>query len=497
MSTASYSIDSHNRKADRIMLGLLWMMTLYALILASLHDQWGQAVVIGGLTAATLTALQQMIPGRRLLRCAMGAAFMVIAALQVNLAHGMIEIHFGIFVLLAFLVYYRDWLPIVVAAAVIAVHHLTFFALQQPGNGFYVIDNGGWGIIFLHAFYVVLESAILIYLALQTYQTAREGEALTSVSQQITADQQIDLRGRCQATGEVTTRFNAFLNQLEELASAVIHQTQGLRTSADSLSSTTQDLRDNASQLLRDGDYIGQAMQQMSQAIEDVAQHADQAAHNAQSANTQASAGSQAVNVTRQEISQLAGHIDSTDQVVQNLASQAEQIGRVLEVIRAIAEQTNLLALNAAIEAARAGEQGRGFAVVADEVRNLAQKTASSTQEIQTIISELQHSSRQAASAMQQSRASVGQCVADTEQTAGLLGEVARSIAAISQMNELIATATHQQTTVSGEVNQHVGGVLQIAQRNSDEAQALEEQSRQLRQLAERLSQLGGHFQVS
>ncbi|HCC62756.1 MAG TPA: methyl-accepting chemotaxis protein, partial [Pseudomonas sp.] len=130
MSNTTITMQDHYRKADRIMLGVLWFLFVYALGLAAMSGSWAQAFVIGGGTALAMTVLNALIAGERLMRCLIGAAFMVMSALHINQEHGMLEMHFGIFALLAFLVYYRDWLPIVVAAATIAVHHLSFFALQ-------------------------------------------------------------------------------------------------------------------------------------------------------------------------------------------------------------------------------------------------------------------------------------------------------------------------------------------------------------------------------
>ncbi|HBC00043.1 MAG TPA: methyl-accepting chemotaxis protein, partial [Pseudomonas sp.] len=221
MNSESVTLQAHYLKADRIMLGVIWFLVAYSFGVAAFHGTWAQALVIGGLTGVAVTALYMLIPGQRLLRCLIGAAFMVFSALHINQAHGMLEMHFGIFALLAFLVYYRDWLPIVVAALTIAVHHLSFFALQQQGTDVFLMPDGNWGEVFLHAFYVVLESAILVYLAIRAAAEAREGEALLGAAAAITArPERIDLSYRSRVSGPVTQRFNQLLDQLGDLVGA-------------------------------------------------------------------------------------------------------------------------------------------------------------------------------------------------------------------------------------------------------------------------------------
>ncbi|MCF5088478.1 methyl-accepting chemotaxis protein, partial [Pseudomonas gessardii] len=275
----SPTLQQHYQKADRIMLGVLWLMFVYSLGLAFWNGTWGQALLVGGGTAVVMGVLNQLISGQRLLRCVMGAAYMVMAALHINQAGGMMEMHFSIFVLMAFLVYYRDWLPIAVAALVIAVHHLSFFALQGQGVDVVVLPSGSWPIIFLHAMYVVAESAILIYLAIQTHAEAVESAALMQAAEKLTEkDDEINLVCRSSAQGKVSLGFNHFLGTLDELVGEVIKDTQSLKKMGDSLLQTTAHVSSGAEQQQGEIIYMSSAMLQMSTAIDEVAGHADGAA---------------------------------------------------------------------------------------------------------------------------------------------------------------------------------------------------------------------------
>jgi len=494
----STSLAAHYIKGDRVMLVVLWVCQLYALALAPWYGTWAQALLVGGGTLAVMHGLHALIGGTRLFRCAVAVALMVMASLHINQSQGTIEMHFSIFVLLAFLIYYRDWLPIVVAAGVIAVHHLLFFYLQSRVAGIWLAPDATWGLVFVHAGYVVVESAVLVYLARESYRDARDGEMLAALTGAMLKNPQaLDLTPRAAADTPLLRGFNSLVTQLDELISGVQQTLIKLGSVSGSVAEKSGLVREGADRQASEAQYMSQAMQELSSATTDVARSAEEAAGAARNMNEHAQQGNQAMQQIRVEIDSLSGDLGVTGDAVNGTATLANEIHQVVDMIRGVAEQTNLLALNAAIEAARAGDQGRGFAVVADEVRNLSQRTAKSTAEIQDLITRLQHASEAARSAMERSQESVQRCLGSAEASASTLANMVDEMGHITRLNDMIATATLEQSTVGDDVSQHLVGVTDVAQSNAEQAVSLDGLSHEVDRLRGELEKRAMGFVTS
>ncbi|HFE37125.1 MAG TPA: methyl-accepting chemotaxis protein [Gammaproteobacteria bacterium] len=297
--------------------------------------------------------------------------------------------------------------------------------------------------------------------------------------------------------GHLSAAFNRFANKVHGIVSQVAGSTAQLASSAKHMSEVTQLTTEGVRQQQNETEQVATAMNEMTMTVQQVAEHASDAAQSAQSANKETDIGQQVVNRVVESINTLAGEIESASAVIQQLEDESENIGSVLDVIRGIAEQTNLLALNAAIEAARAGEQGRGFAVVADEVRTLASRTQKSTEEIQTMIQRLQTGSREAVLAMNSSTEKAQQSVSHADEAGKSLQTISQAVNRITDMNIQIASAAEEQGGVANEINRNINNINEVVQQTAEGSQQISQASEELSQLSLELKVLVSQFKLA
>ena len=323
-------------------------------------------------------------------------------------------------------------------------------------------------------------------------------QALLNVNQKIAEG---DLRGNVEVSGadELTALQQSAATMLSNLKSTINHISESsslLASAAEEMSAITEESKSGIQRQNVETEQAATAVNEMTVAVEDVARNAVSASKSTQQSGTAAQTGLDRVSQTISSIENLAGAVGQTSNDLEQLAQQTQGIRKVLDVIRAIAEQTNLLALNAAIEAARAGEQGRGFAVVADEVRALAHRTQESTQEIEQMMSGILAGSDKSVLSMQQSSAEAIRTLEIARQAGQAIRDISAAVADINERNLLIATASEQQAHVARSVDQNLMSIKDLSIQSTSAADQTSIASNELSKLAIGLSKVVSRFTV-
>lgn len=398
------------KQGDLIMRYVIIILFVVSMGLTFIYSTLLEALIIGIPALAVPVFLSFIKPGSRLTSSAFGASTMIFTALIIHQAHGLIEMHFFVFALLAFLLYYRDWLPIVVAAGVIAVHHLAFNYLQVWGYPIYVFETRtGLSIVLIHAAFVIFESVILVIMAHKNREAVFKTESLI------------------QTTTNLGDAQRAILAQVKET-------TQEIEAVALKIQSTAMELSSVANS------SSGGSDSRLALSIHDIMASIHQTSEDANNTNRLAT-----------ESAKSAGDGNSAlKKMVETMHSITEKI----KLIDDITYQTNLLALNAAIEAARAGEHGKGFAVVAAEVRKLAERSQSAAQEI-GVLAQGSHEVSQHAEDV------IGQIVPSVSKTSVLVRQIvdsaqkqAEGVTHINTILTQLNTVTQKTATSSEELAQ-------------------------------------------
>lgn len=488
--------NSDYRSSDRIMLFILaaHLPFIYFLVPSGFETHIQGAIPA---TLAVVASVSAYFSGKGTLisRGVIAISFMIMSMVMIMQQMGRLELHFHIFSALAFLIIWRDWKVLVMAAGAIAIHHAVSVPLQLSGSQFsgvpYIAygQTCDWPTFFIHATFVIIETGILIFFCLrlqaQFSLSNRVGATLQIAAKE--KDLTIDL-GKIKSFSNEDREYLDTLDVFYQMIRGTVVNFQHAASELTDIADKSSDIsKNNQEQLDKQNDYISTvatSIHEMASTISDITKTTTNAAEAANNAKSLSTEGSSKVADTVNHMSDLVLQLRGAKTVVDNLAQDTVEIVSILDVIRSIADQTNLLALNAAIEAARAGEQGRGFAVVADEVRTLALRSQDATSEIDGVIEKLQNAANKAVSMMDKAQGKSEETIHVAEDTNTLLLSATEAATEISDLSFIVASAIEEQKAVSDGITKDME---HIHQSNS----YVRDKSSQATDLSEKTAQIG------
>ncbi|MDE1178980.1 methyl-accepting chemotaxis protein [Paraburkholderia sp.] len=448
-------------RADRLMILVVWGLVAISCLLAVRTDTWPAVFWVALPVALIGSALAHWATGTLVTRLFLAASLMTLAALQIHQAHGLTELHFGIFALMSFLLAYRDWRPIVCAAVVIAVHHFTFNYLQLGGFDVYCFTQPSLPMVLLHAAYVIAQTALLVFIALHMKTDAQTGRELVMLGETLSREAgRFDLRFPPMTLKGASSRtFKGTLDAIHRALQQITGTIDRMAVSSDDIAVQNQALLHEIAAQADSLRATNLAMAQMAERLRESATHAATADDLAK----QTSDVAQRSGVT---VGEVVGKMTEIDEAVNRMSE-------MIATIEGIAFQTNILALNASVEAARAGDHGRGFAVVADEVRKLAQRSANAAREIRMLIADSRQRVEHGSTLASQAGDAMRHVVGHVESVAQLIEQISAAGTAQSHDVDRFSQGMEDMDTALGGNVEHVKGVALASGKLREQAQTL------------------------
>ncbi len=481
---------------DRVMMTVCWLLWICSLAFGALYEEWLVALAVGTPLAVLVSACAVWMPGRFTTRMVVAGTFMAFSGLLIDESHGLIESHFAIFALLSFLLYYRDWRPIALAAGTISVHHLVACALQMRGWGVYVFPSGHrCEMVWVHAAYVVSEAAVLMYLSTKIRREALETVAIQRFGERVLRTGMIDLRA-AKATDYRSAALETLLTAIDRVVK------QGMSVAGD-MSAISGSVTTAAGEILTAGlaqrtssESAVETVHRMASTAEDVTRHCSEIAVVARGSLEVVEQGRRKMGETAGTMANLVDSVVHVTREMKSLHAESQRIESIIRLMSDIARQTDLLALNATIEAAGAGAAARGFHVVAQEIRELSTRTHGSLGEAQALMNKVQEQTRRVSSLTESCRREAQESGRQVEDAAARLEQVVLRLPEIAERSEQMMAQARRYSGLSEDAVSEMTGIEQTIAANSANLQRIDSLGQLLALMSGKLTESVKAFQV-